>query len=361
MLPEKSALGFQKKNAVSKTLFIIDIWNHLVTSQQKEIEKAIYGESRQFRLSKDAEYLRLSIEDWYNFTDEQKRLYVSAFNSTSKAGIEKMKTIVVPGRTHSVKTLSLHKTALSSSLPNLLPFLLHAELIERKAIGILNAYNGIVSAPTMEHEDKVKKFLVAGGGTYCVKIETKGISCTCKGFKFAKICSHTTAVAETENLLIDLISKVKLYARSSITYPANPGAGRKGGQRRRQRVYQSESNEYRKEIGLFTKNWHNNEPFVICWIDDIPATKNLCFSCKREFLRCVLSIIPFEIALKHQERWQYRNKERGHDQPQFLPSKKMTDRYYCIKEECVITRFPDFRAELLVLLHKTVPAVIPSV
>ena len=40
----------------------------------------------------------------------------------SKADIEKMKNIEVPGRTDSIKTPSLHKTALSSSLPKSLPF-----------------------------------------------------------------------------------------------------------------------------------------------------------------------------------------------------------------------------------------------
>ncbi len=121
---------------------------------------------------------------------------------------------------------------------------MYADVIEKKAVELLNSRNAIVLAPVISEIIREKKYLVAGSNPspYNVRAALNGkgkICCNCKGFKFAKICKHSVAVAEKEGTLENLIANVKIAKRSAITYPnMERGAGRKGGQPRRLRVYQ---------------------------------------------------------------------------------------------------------------------------
>ena len=126
----------------------------------------------------------------------------------------------------------------------------------------------------------------------------------------------------------------------------------KGGQPRRSRVYDRGSGQNEPEGNTgppFTEIWHNNEPFIVCHVNSIPRDKNKCGFCLKEFPQGILAIMPFDIALKHEERWLYPNRGRKGDEPAYLPGprNKMTTRYYCINAVCVYQRFPYFRKELL--------------
>ena len=223
--------------------------------------------------------------------------------------------------------------------------LFHSALIQEKALNILNLDNGIVLEPSRNKDSNMRTYLVAGSKTYKVKSENEMVkTCSCKGFKSSKICSHLVADTERLGVLLSAIRQAKPSSRSALTYPEHRGVGRKGKQRRRQRVYENNRAANTASQQPFTEVWHNNEPFFICKTTEIPVQKNFCFSCKKEFPRGILSIIPFDIVMKHQERWQYRNKS---GKPEYLPSNKLTTRYYCIRSECILNRFPYFREELL--------------
>ena len=137
-------------------------------------------------------------------------------------------------------------------------------------------------------------------------------------------------------------------SRSSLTYPLNEGgAGRKSGQKRRERKYQQE--EIHTSNQLFSEIWRNNKPFEITLVKDIPVERNFCNYCRNEFPRGPLLIVPYDVAINHKGRWKYLNWNRKSElEPLYLPSsaKKLTTRFYCIRR-CIFNRFPYFKAELL--------------
>ena len=85
------------------------------------------------------------------------------------------------------------------------------------------------------------------------------VKCNCRGYKFTKICSHSAAISEKEDILQSYVAKVKgCRSRAAITYPLNAnGSGRKGGQRRREHSYKNkpfqEGNETTANQSPFTK------------------------------------------------------------------------------------------------------------
>lgn len=173
--------------------------------------------------------------------------------------------------------------------------------------------------------------------------------------RLLRLCSHSVAVADRESILPDLVRGVRVAYRSSITYPQlDGGAGRKGGRKRKQRIYvsQPENSAAKKPSNgsPFTEIWHNNNPLVLKRTDAIPPEKNRCGYCGGEFPRGILVCRPYDIVLSHSERWQYPNKQRsGPNDPKFLPSPagRLTVRFYCVKHECIFKRFPYFRKELV--------------
>ncbi len=172
--------------------------------------------------------------------------------------------------------------------------------------------------------------------------------------RLLKICSHSVAVAEKEDLLENPIKCIKFASCSSITYPESKGgAGRKGGRKRQSRYYKGRQSCPAKTPNLsrlFTEVWHNNDPLIVCKVDDIPIEKSRCGHCGKEFPRGPLSGIPFDLALSHRESWLYPNRDKKEDtDPNYLvsPPGKKTTRYYCINKNCVLGRFPCFKAVLL--------------
>ena len=143
---------------------------------------------------------------------------------------------------------------------------------------------------------------------------------------------------------------VRIAYRSSLTYPdAAGGAGRKGGTKRKQRIYVNNPDmpTAAKNVNNapFSEIWHNNEPLRVINVREIPEARNRCGQCSGEFPRGILSIVPYDIALSHKERWKYYNNEKK----EYLPSPhgKTTTKFYCIKGDCILKRFPYFREELL--------------
>ena len=86
-----------------------------------------------------------------------------------------------------------------------MPKLLHAETIQKKALGLLNNPTVLVLSPSVIVEKKDKIYLAAGKirpETYRVTVSAKSlVKCSCKGFRYSNLCSHLVAVAEKEGIL----------------------------------------------------------------------------------------------------------------------------------------------------------------
>ena len=236
---------------------------------------------------------------------------------------------------------------LSECLPNVL----HAETIEKKAINLRNHPTALVLSPTTQViAEKEKNYLAAERYTQeTYKISARSlVKCSWKGFRYSNICSDSVAVSEKEGILNSHIAKFKsCRSRASVTYPIKPGGeGRKGGQKRRQRLYEEKKSCAQENLQPFTEVWDNNEPLIF----DVPIEKNVCTYRKNEFLRGQLAIVAFDIVISHKERWLYWDRNRSADsQPLYIASsvKKLTKKYYCIRRKCVYNRFPYFTAQLL--------------
>ena len=145
---------------------------------------------------------------------------------------------------------------------------------------------------------------------------TSLVKCSCKGFRYSSLRSHSVAVTEKEGTLEIHIGKFKSSrSRASITYPIKAdGAGRKGGQKRRERMYPSSTDKsVNQRQHSFTEIWHNNEPFIIAKLKDIPIERSLCAYCQKEFPRGPLAIVPFDIVVTHSKSWMYMNRNRTSD------------------------------------------------
>ena len=142
---------------------------------------------------------------------------------------------------------------------------------------------------------------------------------SCKVFRYSNSCSHAVAVSEKEGILTSHIAKFKSCRfRASITYPIKPGGeGRKGGQKRRQRLYEKKKSYTQENLQPFTEVWHNNESLILTQVKDVPTEKNVCAYFQNEFSWGQLAIVPFDIVISHKERWLYL-KRNGNAGPQPL-------------------------------------------
>ena len=174
------------------------------------------------------------------------------------------------------------------------------------------------------------------------------VTCNCKGFQFVNICKHSAAIAE--KVLKILLSESKAPQRAKLQKQS--GGGRKGHKDRRKREYSNASptpsSKSSNSSSPFSEIWHNNEPLHICLTKDIPEGK-VCGYCSKDFPRKALSIVPYDIALSHKERWQFLNRyrESTSDPVYIVAGNKMTTRYYCISKTCVLARFPYFCSDIL--------------
>ena len=180
-----------------------------------------------------------------------------------------------------------------------------------------------------------------------VKSEKKKLKCNCKGFEYVCVCPHSVAVAERDSFLKEFLEQVKSNRRKGNKFCSSnglAGVGRKGQQQRRVRKYDS-STERKPSEGEspFTEIWHSNKPLCVIRLRDIPENKCVCSYCRNEFPRGPIAVVPFDIALAHEGRWKYLNRNRKNENdPEFLPCamNKLTKRFYFIRKKCFYKRFP---------------------
>ena len=188
--------------------------------------------------------------------------------------------------------------------------------------------------------------------TYKITISTRSlVKCSCKGFRYSNICSHSIAVLEKEGVLNSHIAKFKNFRSPAwITYPIKPGGeGRKKGQKCRQRLYEEKKCCSQENLQLFTEVWHNNESLILKQVKDVLIGKNFCAYCQNEFSRVQLAIFLFECQRKMAVL-------EPKSQCRFTTSsgKKLTNMYYCIRQKCIYNRFPYLTAQLLKVKDGTI-------
>ena len=225
--------------------------------------KALIGQSSEYRLSKNAEYLQVPLEMWTNFSKVKKREYLDFVTHLSKEEIKNMKTITASFWETDEHSIEPTKTSLSVKLSEHLN-ILHADTIEqKKSLDLLNNPSAISLSPSLLARNNERVYLVAGKANkeiHKVIVNENGmVKCNCRGYKFTKICSHSAAISEKEDILQSYVAKVKgCRSRAAITYPLNAnGSGRKGGQRRREHSYKNkpfqEGNDTTANQSPFTK------------------------------------------------------------------------------------------------------------
>ena len=87
-----------------------------------------------------------------------------------------------------------------------MPSVYYADLIQKRALEILNKPAGITPVATM-NENVASYHVAARPPKKPYTVSTTGsFTCTCRSYRFGKgICSHTVAVAEKLGLLSNLI------------------------------------------------------------------------------------------------------------------------------------------------------------
>ena len=351
---KKTSLGYGQRTDLKKYQFIKDIYLPMIEEKDEELKKAVYGQSYHHRLSPRAKYLEVDTEYWFDLSKAQREQYFLGIRSLSGEDLDRRKPVKIDTSDDVVPVDNREK--LSVSLVVELTRLFYADCIETKALELLNSPNGITLTPTIgsTDPDTEKMFLVASGKKdvfYKVKIgKNNNVSCTCKGYSNVHICSHSVAVAEKLKILrhhVDIAKKGKRMA--SVNGGGDgAGAGRKGQVKRRKRNYDivvSPTNQQNLPRPVFTQIWHNNYPLELCSVREIPEDK-VCGYCQTAFPSLVpIKSIPYDIAIRHKEKWLYPNQKSS--TPSHFVSRYFTYRYYCVKHDCIINRFPYFVKEIL--------------
>ena len=109
---------------------------------------------------------------------------------------------------------------LSIKLSEHLPSILHTNILQRKALDLLNNTVAISRSPSIAVSNTEKVYLVAGKWSkvhYKLTVTEQGlVKCDCKGFRYLSLCSHSVAISEKEVTLSLLIGKVKKVREKTV-------------------------------------------------------------------------------------------------------------------------------------------------
>ena len=165
------------------------------------------------------------------------------------------------------------------------------------------------------------------------------------------LCKHSLRIAENSQLLklhIEYFRKSPRRSKPSKSGLVVPEkVGKKGGANRNSwRGSRGKTNPpcSRTESAAypFTEIHQNDRPLTLCFLSEEPKAKD-CRHCRTEFPRRTM-ILPFDLVLAHEEKWLYPDPISPGNR---LPSAKYTTKYYCIRRNCVMGRFPYFNNKYL--------------
>ena len=352
---QKEAMEKVDKDRVNltKLQFTRDVWEEVDRHQQEELKLAICGLSNEYELADMAVHLRLSVSDWFDMNEEQRKAYVNEFNKMSIDDAMKGKTIGInqapTGEASEYKEFSLDVATMLNSLNSWTEGLV--DTIVKDAEALLNAKEAVQPMPSVSANAK-RKFLVAAKnckrGMYECAVFSDHVNCSCPCYKFNNLCKHSICVAEIAGILKEHLQHLKKSPRrrapskSGLVEPPKDAQGKKGGSHKNPYRPTREALQEASPARPFTQVHHNNKPFVLFFLDDMPDAKE-CRQCRIEFPR-KQQITPFDIALSHEEKWLYPD---PNDPGRKLPSTRHTTKYYCIQKSCMKNRFPYYQPRLV--------------
>ena len=170
----------------------------------------------------------------------------------------------------------------------------------------MNNPSTISLSPSLLARNNKKVYVVAGKTNkeiHNVIVNGNGmVKWNCSSYKVTKICSHSVATSEKQDILQNHVAKIKGCRSRAAPYPLNAkSSGRKRGQKRHERSYKDkpsqEWNAATANQSPFTKIWHNNHPLKICSVLIVPSKKSSCGHCGHEFPRGPLAIVPLDIVI----------------------------------------------------------------
>ena len=185
---KKCALGYGKKEDVSKFSYIKDIYQSAVEHQSREIEKAIINQINKYRLNENAAYLHVALETLENWTCDKKQRYTAFARDLNLDDIKVKKVINSCFWEIDKVSYSPALNFLSTKLSEHLPIILHADIIERKALVLLNNPVAISREPSIAVNNTEKVYLVAGKSSkvpHKLTVTEQGlVKCHCKSFRY---------------------------------------------------------------------------------------------------------------------------------------------------------------------------------
>ena len=355
---QKEAIAKNDKSKVdmTKLQFTKDVWEEVDSHQQEELTLAICGLSGEYQLADVVAHLEVTPDQWFDMTVGERQAYIKEFNKMSVDDALKGKPIRatrVPNvEDVEYKVFSVDVGMMLRSLKSWTDGLVAT--IVKEAEALLNVKDAIQKMPSLTSPSR-ETYLVAAKncqkGMYQCSVYSDHVSCSCPCYKYNNLCKHSICVAETVGVLkehLDFLKKSprrKAPLKGDLLEPAKAAQGKKGGSHRnpwrpsRQATVETPQTTSGRP---FTEVHHNNRPFVVCFLDDVPKAQE-CRQCRIEFPRRQ-KITPFDIVLSHEEKWLY----PAPDDPCCkLPSARLTTKFYCVKKSCIETRFPYFDPSLL--------------
>ena len=182
------------------------------------------------------------------------------------------------------------------------------------------------------------------------------VTCNCPCYKFNMLCKHSLYVAENSKLLNVHIEHFRKTSRrlkpskSGLVVPEKVAPGKKGGANRNSwrpshGKASASTASYSKSQSAsfpFREIHHNDRPLKACFLSEEPKAKE-CRHCRTEFPRRTM-IVPFNLVLSHKEKWLFPDPNNAGNK---LPSAKYTTKYYCIRRNCIMVRFPYLNSKYL--------------
>lgn len=359
MLQTKESFLREKKmpenSPLSKLQFTQHIFEAMHKKQQEELALAVIGLSDEYKLSEVAAHLAVNSEEWFEWSEEERKEYIKKFNSMSVEQAMEKKTISVKASAGTALPHDFQEFSVSVSMV-LVEQLDYKEEIARAvedgALMLLNSPAGIQNKATLQ-QGKPVKYEVASqwakhGRVEC-KVNQRYVSCQCPSFKADRVCKHSIAVAEKSGIIEQHLKYVcngggqRKGCRTALSeaYVDKAVSGKKGSKNKYPyRPQRSNATANQSSGHLYTEIHHNDNPFVL---QLLPEEAKFCKGCNNSFCHRV-RILPHDLVLAHKERYFF---PVDGDWKKKQATNKEATRYYHADPACLISRFPYFTNEYI--------------
>ena len=315
------------------------IEERVVEDQRDELIKAI-GCMGEYRLAEDFKEKTVSPSKWSQMTTEQRKEY------TKK--VLHMKPQNLGARAQSACDVDSMSVPVSKCDLEDLPSAVVKDIWAQANI-ILEKYNVIKL-------ENATFCVTEFDQSYTVKQTAPTLyRCCCKLFMSTDgLCQHVVSVAEKMKALPEFLThyREKKNKASRVMFQKVPtNAGEKPSSKRRKGKNNIEARPITEEVDphnlshpkppRYTEHFHNDEPFYVVFTKDHPQASQ-CISCDIAFPRR-MPMAPYDLAFAHKERWEYPVKDdKGKVVGKRITKSKLTNRFYCLRPECVLKRHPYF-------------------